>query len=479
MSLVSIITSCGQSHQGSDAVIEVKKAAIVVDTTRVWATGKTLNVVFLDGTPELHNMVAKYANEWSLYANLDFKYYVSEKALPNWEKAHIKITFKATGNNSAVGTDSNYSSKHSMSLSNLSDQNYINRYYVIHEFGHAIGLHHEHQNVNRTFELNEAKAIEHCKQSFAMDAQQCRMHIFDFKSGKGITSSKYDPTSIMHYGLHQDMLKYNVKIPSSYNFSLLDKIEIAKLYPGRITEEEIVEQHKVNAASVETFNLYKNCKLTESTEESIRLNANLVPENKKVVFYSVDSITPSDYRGGTRYENKEVAKREMIENTYCNFDEIELVIHRASLAEERLKSNTLGNCEIPMKEDGSPVVGNCFASSPFHILKKGKNEMAIRACYYTFDSAKEAMKKLSYCTIDPKQLSNLELEEKEKLKATLKFGKCEVMNKKDVVKPTRKLCPDVTPWFVTNDSKTNLVGICTETPESAIKEMKKEKACQP
>ena len=158
LSLVSIITSCGKSQNSSESAVEIKKAALVADTTKLWENGKILNVVFLDGSQEMQESVAKYAKEWSLYANIDFKFYTKDN-FPKSLKPDIRVTFKAKGNNSSVGTDSKRDFwAHSMSLSALSNENFINRYYIIHEFGHAIGLEHEHQNINRSFELDEDNA---------------------------------------------------------------------------------------------------------------------------------------------------------------------------------------------------------------------------------------------------------------------------------------------------------------------------------
>ena len=478
LSLVSIITSCGKSQNSSESAVEIKKAALVADTTKLWENGKILNVVFLDGSQEMQESVAKYAKEWSLYANIDFKFYTKDN-FPKSLKPDIRVTFKAKGNNSSVGTDSKRDFwAHSMSLSALSNENFINRYYIIHEFGHAIGLEHEHQNINRSFELDEDNAYAYCKKVFSMNKTDCRNFIFEVKRGKAIYSSKYDPKSIMHYSLHEDMLKEKMDLSTSYNLSLLDKLEIAKLYPGRVDAVTIIAEHKSHESDAESTMIYNNCKITESINSRIRLNADLKPQMMKVKFYTYESIIAGDFAKNVSYEDKEIAVREMIENSYCNLNTIELKDFRATFASVRLSDNKFGNCEIPLSEQGTPLVERCTEKAPFQISKKGKKELAVDSCFYSFDAAKEQMKKAPYCNLSAEQVATSDKQEADKLKGELKFGKCIVMNKKDVINPKKKLCPDVTPWFVTNETKTNLLGMCTETPESSIRDMKKAKECQ-
>jgi len=74
---------------------------------------------------------------------------------------------------------------------------------TIHEFGHSLGMLHEHQNglnsVNPV-KLNEANVINYYT-LLGMGAQGAHTNVLDFYNGSAYTGSSYDPDSIMLYYL--------------------------------------------------------------------------------------------------------------------------------------------------------------------------------------------------------------------------------------------------------------------------------------
>ncbi len=66
---------------------------------------------------------------------------------------------------------------------------------VLHEFGHALGLEHEHQRSDFWDVLKDLVVSEPDKLPGA-----CDEHLgFPFKEGVTRFQTKYDPNSIMHY----------------------------------------------------------------------------------------------------------------------------------------------------------------------------------------------------------------------------------------------------------------------------------------
>ena len=81
------------------------------------------------------------------------------------------------------------------------------RYYIIHEFGHALGLGHEHQRSKFWQFLHPYVNIEMMKKDPAVGEDEKFKNDWASKtdtyysSDLGANSGKYDPKSIMHYGL--------------------------------------------------------------------------------------------------------------------------------------------------------------------------------------------------------------------------------------------------------------------------------------
>lgn len=133
----AIIAASGGATNERLALLKAKK----------WLPGRTLRVRFLDGSPAMQDKVAKYARTWCDYANIKF-------AFGNYKSAHIRISFFAdAGSWSALGTDALVRSwlpanqptmNYGWLRDNTPDEEYSR--VVIHEFGHALGAIHEHQN---------------------------------------------------------------------------------------------------------------------------------------------------------------------------------------------------------------------------------------------------------------------------------------------------------------------------------------------
>lgn len=125
-----------------------------------WEAGQTIKVAFKGGTPQLHKLIAEQASEWMKYANLHFDFgfnpgtgrYRSWGASDIEYSADIRISFDKNGYYSNVGRDSVDVSlapagEESMNFDGFDQGLPLDwRGTVLHEFGHAIGLEHEHQH---------------------------------------------------------------------------------------------------------------------------------------------------------------------------------------------------------------------------------------------------------------------------------------------------------------------------------------------
>jgi len=108
---------------------------LAVLKAKKWPNGSALRVRFLGGTSAQHDIVKQFAPQWGKHANLKFDF-------SDAPEAEIRIDFQDDGAWSYIGTDCK-----DIPL-NQSTMNFgwLDEGVVLHEFGHAIGLIHEHQN---------------------------------------------------------------------------------------------------------------------------------------------------------------------------------------------------------------------------------------------------------------------------------------------------------------------------------------------
>jgi len=109
-----------------------------------WNNGSTLRIQFLGGSEFVQNRVKYYAQEWTRHANLNFSYVTSGPA-------DVRISFVRNGSSwSMLGSQARSAPNHRATMNfgwfddNTPEEEF--RRTVLHEFGHALGLLHEHQN---------------------------------------------------------------------------------------------------------------------------------------------------------------------------------------------------------------------------------------------------------------------------------------------------------------------------------------------
>lgn len=173
-------------------------------TGKLWRPGRTLRVRFLDGDSRAQERCIPYAKLWEKYANLKFDFGKD----PN---AEIRVSFKYRGSWSYVGTDALAveKSEPTMNFGWLGLDTPLDEYarVVTHEFGHALGLIHEHQNPTARIPWNKPAVYAYYQGSPNFwTREQVDINLFTRYSAEITRFSEFDPASIMLYPIPAQFL---------------------------------------------------------------------------------------------------------------------------------------------------------------------------------------------------------------------------------------------------------------------------------
>ena len=196
-----------------------------------WTTGSTITVRFLGGTAALRQRVMRYAGEWTEHANLNFRV-VSGGA------ADIRISFTQNGGSwSVIGRSANRlpQDRPTMNFGWLNDRtpDYEVKRTVLHEFGHALGLLHEHQNPAGGIPWDEDAVYNHYYRTQGWSRKMTYDNVMATASTDATQFSAYDAASIMHYPVDERLTGGAYAVGMNNELSPTDKAYIAHLYPGR------------------------------------------------------------------------------------------------------------------------------------------------------------------------------------------------------------------------------------------------------
>lgn len=213
----------------------------IIPIGKLWMNGTTLRVRFLGGTASQQQKAMTQARWWTDHANLTFEF-------GNAADSEIRVTFDQNdGAWSYVGTD-NRSIPLDQPTMNLG---FLDGGTAAHEFGHAIGLAHEHQNPAGGIEWNEAKVIQDLSgPPNNWNEDMIRHNVLSKYRADQIKGTVFDPDSIMLYFFPGSWTKSGVGTKANEILSSLDKgyIASAEAYPKTAPTVVDAKELKVGAA---------------------------------------------------------------------------------------------------------------------------------------------------------------------------------------------------------------------------------------
>ena len=207
---------------------------------KTWMNGSTLRVRFMGGTVAEQDKVRQQAGWWAQVANIKFDF-------NNAPDADIRIAFDPSdGAWSYIGTDCSAIPLNAPTM-NLG---FLDGGTPAHEFGHAIGLAHEHQNPAGGIQWNEQVVIrEMAKSPNFWDEQKTRHNILDKYRADQLKGTAFDPESIMLYFFPDSWTLNGIGTMQNDILSRMDKefIAGARMYPKAGIPVFAATELKINA----------------------------------------------------------------------------------------------------------------------------------------------------------------------------------------------------------------------------------------
>jgi hypothetical protein len=233
--------SCSQ-QSGQIASAAVAKASSSNEHSALWENGKDIKVLFINGSDLLKNRVLKIANQWTEFANLGFVKVDHPPAEIRIAFDHQGVSYSFVGNEALTFSDQTKPTMKFGWIDESTPEQELRRV-ILHEFGHAIGLQHEHQSPDSNIQWDHEKVFAYFKNKLLspngknwQDEKEYRdyveRNVIQKFAKSDVRNSCFDQNSIMLYTFPASLTVNGIGTKQNYDLSDLDKSFIGIQYPG-------------------------------------------------------------------------------------------------------------------------------------------------------------------------------------------------------------------------------------------------------
>jgi serralysin len=201
---------------------------MAAQSKKLWKPGETLKVYFFGGEDVRTRKVLGFASIWSEHCSIRFE------ATKNIEEAKIRVAFQAPSSWSYIGTDALGVPLNKPTINfgwldeSLPERDY--KQVVLHEFGHALGLIHEHQSPAIKVNWDKPYVYWYFWEFHKWTRADVDRNVFQEFEKTTTQHSELDKASIMGYYVPPQFTTDRQEFPQNYDLSEVDKRYIGEIY---------------------------------------------------------------------------------------------------------------------------------------------------------------------------------------------------------------------------------------------------------
>lgn len=330
---VKKILGCSTEDPSSSFALDTTKPTRgMADNNYLWDNGKTINVKILSGSKAMKLKVQKWASEWMKYANIKFKFVNDGPAQIRVYMGDEKGGYGHVTMGLGVVCLRRDEKDFTMHFDTTDFKNDINdkhfRGTVLHEFGHALGLIHEHMSPTSGIQWDSA-AVYARKGLTGWSTEMTNAQLFKKYNISYTNGTKYDPKSIMHYPISKWETKNRYYVDWNFDLSEGDKSIIAALYPKgeRKNKVPIISISNVGETIIE-FNKQKDGLsiypsfniLCSEKEAEVLFVSILFDENRRFIPTQSKDYQINSFAGAVKSIKLAINKLEQVNVNKRNFE---------------------------------------------------------------------------------------------------------------------------------------------------------------